>query len=53
MRGRFTRVDRDKILNEITRELGQPATEDELALRCLSRNLIDPVSQFYEGWPVS
>ena len=48
--GRFTRIDRGQILNEITRVLGQPATEDELALRRLSQDLIDPVSRFYEGW---
>ncbi len=48
--GRFTRIDWDQILNEITRVLGQPATEDELALRRLSQDLIDPVSRFYEGW---
>ncbi|MDG4650178.1 amidohydrolase family protein [Roseibacterium sp. SDUM158017] len=50
--GRFTRVDRDSVLQSVAIDLQRPDTPQEAKLRALSRRLIDPVARFYRDWPV-
>jgi cytosine/adenosine deaminase-related metal-dependent hydrolase len=50
--GRFTRVDRDTVLDMIARDMRRADTAKEAALRQLSRQLLDPVARFYQDWPV-
>ncbi|MEO0388991.1 MAG: amidohydrolase family protein [Pseudomonadota bacterium] len=48
--GRFTRVERDAVLAEISRAMNRPDTAAEAALRHLASDLADPVRDFYRGW---
>jgi hypothetical protein len=48
--GRFTRVDREAILDELARSLRVPLTPDEVARRELSRAVFPVVQRFYDGW---
>ncbi|MFK7762949.1 MAG: amidohydrolase family protein [Roseobacter sp.] len=48
--GRFLRVDRDAVLDDITRALDRKDTESEAALRRLASDLIEPVRGFYDDW---
>lgn len=46
----FTRVTRDRVLEDIAQSLARPLSEEEAGLRQLSRDLIEPVRRFYDGW---
>ncbi len=48
--GRFTRIDRNAILEDITRTLDRPDTAAEVVRRRLASDLIGPVRDFYEDW---
>ncbi|MBF9050420.1 amidohydrolase family protein [Roseobacter sp. HKCCD9010] len=48
--GRFTNIDREQVLEEIASDLARPCSESEVSMQRLSRDLIEPVSRFYEGW---
>jgi cytosine/adenosine deaminase-related metal-dependent hydrolase len=48
--GRFTRVDREAILDELARSLRVPLTPDEVARRELARAVFPVVQRFYDGW---
>jgi hypothetical protein len=48
--GRFTRVDRDAVLEDIARALSKPRTEDEIARRELGRAVFPHVKAFYDGY---
>jgi cytosine/adenosine deaminase-related metal-dependent hydrolase len=49
-RGRFTHVDRDKVLNEIAETLAKPRTEAELERRELRRQVTPFVKAFYDDY---
>ncbi len=48
--GRFTRVDRDVVLDEIARALDRPDTDAEAEQRRLAKALLQPVRDFYRDW---
>ncbi|NKX43611.1 amidohydrolase family protein [Roseicyclus persicicus] len=48
--GRFTRVDRDAVLEAIARALDAPRSEAEMALARLAKALHGPVAAFYRDW---
>jgi cytosine/adenosine deaminase-related metal-dependent hydrolase len=49
-RGRFTRVDKDAVLDELAASLRAPLTEEEESRRRLSRAVFPHVKRFYDGW---
>jgi cytosine/adenosine deaminase-related metal-dependent hydrolase len=48
--GRFTRLDRDEVLDEIAALLRQPLSEAERQRKELSRAVFPHVRAFYDGW---
>jgi cytosine/adenosine deaminase-related metal-dependent hydrolase len=48
--GRFTRVDRDQILNEIAERLSKPRTPEEEKRVHMARAVFPHVKKFYEGY---
>ncbi len=48
--GRFTRVDRDQILNEIAERLSQPRTPEEEQRIKMAHAVFPHVKRFYEGY---
>lgn len=48
--GRFTRIDRSSILEDIARALDRPDADAEAAQRRLASDLIGPVRDFYKDW---
>ena len=48
--GRFTRVDRDAVLEQIAKSLDRPDTAAEAAQRRLAKALLQPVRDFYRDW---
>jgi hypothetical protein len=48
--GRFTRLDRDAVLDEIAALLRQPLSEAERQRKELSRAVFPHVKAFYDGW---
>ena len=48
--GRFMRIDRDSIMDEISRSLEAPKTGTEMALARLAPNLTGTVRDFYKDW---
>jgi cytosine/adenosine deaminase-related metal-dependent hydrolase len=48
--GRFTRMDREAVLKEITRALGVPKSDAEVAQARLGSELMGPVREFYRDW---
>ena len=49
-KGRFTRVDRDQVLNEIAAHLLKPRTEDEVQRQRLAQAVFPHVKKFYQGY---
>lgn len=49
-KGRFTRVDRDQVLNEIAAHLSKPRTEDEVQRQRLAQAVFPHVKKFYQGY---
>jgi 5-methylthioadenosine/S-adenosylhomocysteine deaminase len=50
--GRFTFVDREKVLAALAEDLARPPTEAELARTRLSDKLLPHLKQFYRDWPL-
>jgi 5-methylthioadenosine/S-adenosylhomocysteine deaminase len=48
--GRFTRIDRDAVLEEIAQTLSAPRSEEENARRALGRAVFPHVKAFYDGY---
>ena len=48
--GRFTRVDRDQVLNEIAERLSKPRTADEEKRIHLAKAVFPHVKKFYDGY---
>jgi hypothetical protein len=48
--GRFTRVDRDQILNEIADRLSKPRTPEEEKRVHMARAVFPHMKKFYEGY---
>ncbi|BDA85745.1 8-oxoguanine deaminase [Aureimonas sp. SA4125] len=48
--GRFTHVDRDAILEEISRHYAQPRTAEETARRQMGQDVFPHVKAFYDGY---
>ena len=48
--GRFTRIDRDAVLEEIAESLAGPLSLQDTAMRQLAGDLMEPVRGFYKGW---
>ena len=48
--GRFTRIDRDAVLEEIAESLAGPLSPQDTAMRQLAGDLMEPVRGFYKGW---
>ena len=48
--GRFTRVDKAAVLEELAGSLARPANEDEIRRSRLSRDVLPHVRRFYEGY---
>src|SRR5712691_3582853 len=48
--GRFTRIDKHAVLEELAASLRAPLTEEEEARRRLSRDVFPVVKGFYDGW---
>jgi 5-methylthioadenosine/S-adenosylhomocysteine deaminase len=48
--GRFTRVDKDAVLEELSASLRAPLTPEEDGRRALSRAVFPVVKRFYDGW---
>lgn len=48
--GRFTRVDRDAVLDEIAARLSRPLSPQEEERIALSRAVFPQVKRFYDGW---
>jgi len=48
--GRFTRVDRDIVLDEIASALDRPYTDAEAEQRRLATAMLQPVRDFYRDW---
>ena len=49
-KGKFTRVDEDKLLEEISKVLSREKTPEEVELRELSEIIMPAVKNFYTGW---
>ena len=47
--GRFMRIDRQSIMEDIARALDRPDTDAEAARR-LATDLLGPVGEFYRDW---
>ena len=48
----FTRLDRQAILEELQRELGQPQPPELEEMRRLAREVLPYIEQFYRSWPL-
>jgi len=48
--GQFTQIDRQAILEEISRDLNRADSASEAARKRLAARLLDPVLNFYDGW---
>ena len=48
----FTRLDRQAILEELQRELGQPPPPELEEMRRLAREVLPYIEQFYRSWPL-
>lgn len=48
--GRFTRLDRDAVLDELAAHMARPVSEEERGRRELERALMPHVRRFYQGW---
>ncbi|SON57816.1 Atrazine chlorohydrolase [Hartmannibacter diazotrophicus] len=48
--GRFTRIDRDAVLEEIAQTLAKPRTAEEIARQTLGRSVFPHVKAFYDGY---
>ena len=48
--GRFVKVDRKNILDQIHRDLSRKDTPVELIRRDVSKNILSTVEKFYLGW---
>jgi len=48
--GQFTPIDRQAILEEISRDLNRADSASEAARKRLAARLLDPVLNFYDGW---
>src|SRR6267142_3655957 len=48
--GRFTRIDKQAVLEELAASLRAPLTPDEETRRRLSREVFPVVKRFYDGW---
>ncbi|MDF1856067.1 amidohydrolase family protein [Pseudooceanicola sp.] len=48
--GRFTRVDRDAVLEEIAETLAKPRTAEDLARRALGHQVLPHVKSFYDNY---
>ncbi len=48
--GRFTRVDKAAVLEELAASLGAPLRPEEERRRRLSREIFPHVQRFYDGW---
>ena len=49
-KGKFTRVDEDALLEEISKVLSRAKTPEEIKLRELSEIIMPAVKNFYSGW---
>ena len=49
-KGKFTRVDEDTLLEEISKVLSRAKTPEEVELRELSEIIMPAVKNFYSGW---
>ena len=49
-KGKFTRVDKDTLLEEISKVLSRAKTPEEVELRELSEIIMPAVKNFYSGW---
>ena len=49
-KGKFTRVDEDALLEEISKVLSRTKTSEEIKLRELSEIIMPAVKNFYSGW---
>ena len=49
-KGKFTRVDEDTLLDEISKVLSRAKTPEEVELRELSEIIMPAVKNFYSGW---
>ncbi len=48
--GRFTRLDKEAVLDELAAAMARPPTEVEQRNRALGRDVMPYVRRFYEGW---
>jgi len=48
--GRFTRIDRDEVIERLAASLDRPLRPHEVARRELSRLLFPHVQRFYDDW---
>lgn len=48
--GKFTRIDKDAILQELAESLKAPFTPEELRMREMAKEVEPYVKKFYEGW---
>ena len=48
--GKFTRVDKDALLDELAAMLKAPLTPDELRRRELAKEVFPYVKKVYDGW---
>ena len=48
--GKFTRVDKDALLDELAEMLKAPLTPDELRRRELAKEVFPYVKKVYDGW---
>ena len=48
--GRFTRIDKDEVLNELAASLRVPLRPDEEQRRGLARRVFPHVKRFYDGY---
>jgi cytosine/adenosine deaminase-related metal-dependent hydrolase len=48
--GRFTRIDKDRAIEELAASLRVPLTPEEEARRALARAVFPVVKRFYDGW---
>ena len=48
--GRFTRIDKDAVLDELAAAMGQPLDDDEVRRQDLSRAVFPYVKGFYDGY---
>jgi 5-methylthioadenosine/S-adenosylhomocysteine deaminase len=48
--GRFTRIDKERVLEELAASLRAPLTPEEEGRRRLARAVFPVVQRFYDGW---